>query len=443
MDKILKMIEDKKFKKLREYLIKQQPADIAEYMEELSDKSSLLLFRLLPKDMAVDVFSFMDVFYQTKFSELIKVEELRDIVNELNFDDKIDFLEEIPAHLVKKILQHTHEQERKLINQFLNYPEFSAGSLMTIEFIDLKKEMTAAQAIDHIRKTGYEKETIYTCYVINAYRKLEGIISLRDILLADESTKIKELMEEDFISITTTEDQEEVAEIFKKYDLLVVPVVDSENRLVGIITVDDIVDVIEEENTEDFHIMAALQPTEHEYLDSSVLHLAKQRIPWLMVLMISATFTGAIIKGYESILENVVSLMVFVPMLMGTGGNAGSQSSTLIVRGMALGEILPSDILKVLWKEIRVSVTVGISLAILNFFRILYIEKYPVNIAFTVSLTMICTVILAKLIGGTLPILAKKMNLDPAIMASPMITTILDALVLMTYFSIATLILHL
>lgn len=437
MEEILKMLENKEFKKLRLDIENKQPADVAELMEELSDKNSLLLFRLLPKDMAVDVFSFMEPFYQAKLSELIKIDELRELVKELNFDDKIDLLEEIPANLVKKILQHSHDSERKLINQFLNYPEFSAGSLMTIEYIDLKKEMTAGTAIEHIRKTGYKKETIYTCYVINNSRKLEGIISLKDIILADENELIEDIMEQDFLSITTTEDQEEVAELFKKYDFLAIPVVDLEQRLVGIITVDDILDVIEDENTEDFHRMAALQPTERDYMDSSVYSLAKQRLPWLMVLMISATFTGAIIKGFENVLSQVAALMVFVPMLMGTGGNAGSQSSTLIVRGIALGEVDTKDIFKVIWKEFRISLFVGLSLAILNFLRILYVEKYPVNIAITVSLTLIITIMLAELIGGTLPILAKKLNFDPAIMASPMITTILDALVLITYFTVA------
>jgi magnesium transporter len=442
MEEILEMLENKEFKKLRLDIENKQPADVAELIEELSDKESLLLFRLLPKDMAVDVFSFMEPYYQAKLSELIKIDELRELVNELNFDDKIDLLEEIPANLVKKILQHSHDSERKLINQFLNYPEYSAGSLMTIEYIDLKKEMTAGNAIDYIRNNGYEKETIYTCYVINNSRKLEGIISLKDIILADENELVGDLMEKDFLSITTTEDQEEVAELFKKYDFLAIPVVDLEQRLVGIITVDDILDVIEEENTEDFHRMAALQPTERDYMDSSVYSLAKQRLPWLMVLMISATFTGAIIKGYESVLSQVAALMVFVPMLMGTGGNAGSQSSTLIVRGIALGEVNTKDILKVIWKEFRVSLMVGLSLAILNFLRILYVEKYNVNIAFTVSLTLIITIMLAELIGGTLPIVAKKLNLDPAIMASPMITTILDALVLITYFTVANRILE-
>mgnify|MGYP000053935164 FL=1 len=443
MHEILEMIENKEYKRLHKELQTKQPADIAEILQDLSDKNFLLVFRLLPKDMAVDVFSLMDSNYQAKLSEFININELRELVDELNFDDKIDFLEEIPAQLVKRILKNSHEQERNLINQFLNYPEYSAGSLMTIEFIDLKKEMTAKDAIDHIRKTGFEKETIYTCYVINASRKLEGIISLKDIILSKEDKKIEDLMEKDFISITTTEDQEEVAEIFKKYDLLAIPVVDLENRLVGIITVDDIIDVIEEENTEDFHKMAALQPAEKEYMDSSIFTLTKQRLPWLMVLMISATFTGAIIESFESVLSKVAALSVFMPMLMGTGGNAGSQSSTLIIRSMALGDVKPGNILKVIWKEFRVSLIVGISLAILNFLRILFFENYKISIAFTVSLTIFFTVILAEVIGGTLPILAKVLRLDPAIMASPMLSTILDALVLFTYFSISKMILNL
>lgn len=447
LEEILKMLEKREYKKLRNTLENMQPADIAELVEnvskDISDKSALLIFRVLPKDLAVDVFSFIDPYEQAKLSGQINIEELEELVNELNFDDKIDFLEELPAQLVKRILKNFHEQERKLINQFLNYPESSAGSIMTIEFIDLKKEMTAKEAIDHIRKTGHVKETIYTCYVIDHSRKLEGIVSLKDIILADEDKKIKDLMEEDILSITTMDDQEEVAEKFKKYDLLSAPVVDLENRLVGIITVDDIIDVIEEENTEDFHKMAAMQPAEQNYMNSSVLSLTRQRLPWLMILMISATLTGAIIEGFESILSQVAALMVFVPMLMGTGGNAGSQSSTLIIRSMALGEIEPKDIIRVIWRELRVSLIVGISLAILNFLRIMIFGSYPPAIALTVSLTIFVTIILAEVIGSALPILAKMLKLDPAIMASPMLTTILDALILLTYFAVSKTILHL
>ncbi|SJZ55661.1 magnesium transporter [Garciella nitratireducens] len=442
MHQILEMIENKEYKKLHQKLQTMKPADIAEILHNLSDKNFLLVFRLLPKDFAIEVFSSMDSNEQAKLSKLINIDELRELVKELNFDDKIDFLEEIPAQLVKRILQNCQEQERTLINQFLNYPEYSAGSLMTIEFVDLKKEMTVKEAIDHIRKTGFKKETIYTCYVIDAFRKLEGIISLKDIILADKNKKIKDLMEKDFISITTTEDQEEIAEIFKKYDLLAVPVVDLENRLVGIITVDDIIDVIEEENTEDFHKMAALQPTEKEYINSEVFSLVKQRLPWLAILMISATFTGSIIEKFESVLSKVTALTVFMPMLMGTGGNAGSQSSTLVIRSIALGEVECEDILKILWKEFRVSLLVGVSLAIVNFARIFFIENYSILIALAVSITLFITIILAEMIGGALPILAKLLRLDPAIMASPVLTTILDTLVLVTYFSISKIILN-
>ncbi|RBP46865.1 magnesium transporter [Garciella nitratireducens] len=442
MHQILEMIENKEYKKLHQKLQTMKPADIAEILHNLSDKNFLLVFRLLPKDFAIEVFSSMDSNEQAKLSKLINIDELRELVKELNFDDKIDFLEEIPAQLVKRILQNCQEQERTLINQFLNYPEYSAGSLMTIEFVDLKKEMTVKEAIDHIRKTGFKKETIYTCYVIDAFRKLEGIISLKDIILADKNKKIKDLMEKDFISITTTEDQEEIAEIFKKYDLLAVPVVDLENRLVGIITVDDIIDVIEEENTEDFHKMAALQPTEKEYINSEVFSLVKQRLPWLAILMISATFTGSIIEKFESVLSKVTALTVFMPMLMGTGGNAGFQSSTLVIRSIALGEVECEDILKILWKEFRVSLLVGVSLAIVNFARIFFIENYSILIALAVSITLFITIILAEMIGGALPIFAKLLRLDPAVMASPVLTTILDALILVTYFSISKIILN-
>ena len=398
LEQVIKLIDKKQFKELRNYLSTLHPFDISEIMEELNSKHSLLVFRLLSKDMAVEVFSHMEPSYQAKFSELIAEEELREIINELNFDDKIDCLEEIPAVLVKKILKNTPERERKLINQFFNYPEDSAGSIMTIEFIDFKKQMTVKDSIARIRKIGYDKETIYTCYITDRFRKLEGIISLKDLILADEYAKIEDVMQSDFISVTTTTDQETVATTFRDYDLLALPVVDSENRLVGIITVDDVIDVMEEEVTEDFHLMAGMQANEESYLDTSVKDLVKKRFPWLAILMISAAFTRAIMEGYNSLLSSVILLSANIPMLMGTSGNAGSQASTLMVRSIAVGDVVFKDIFKVLWKEFRVSISIGIGLSILNFISLTFFSHYPLDISLIVSVTLIATITIAKLI---------------------------------------------
>ncbi|HAE62229.1 MAG TPA: magnesium transporter [Eubacteriaceae bacterium] len=437
MEKLLTLLEEKKFKDLRGYLSTLHAPDIAEAMQEVNNKESLLIFRLLPKDLAVEVFSHMEPSYQAEFSELIKENELRELVNELNFDDKIDYLEEIPANLVKKILQNTPENERRLINQFLNYPEYSAGSIMTIEFVDLKKHMTVRDAINRIRKIGVDKETIYTCYVINNERTLEGIISLKELILSSEDSKIESIMNRDYISVETHTNQEDVADKFLKYDLLAMPVVDSENRLVGIITFDDVMDVMEEETTKDFHIMAGMQISEEGYMDSSVAGLFKKRFPWLAVLMISATFTSAIMEHYEAMIASMAILSANIPMLMGTSGNAGSQASTLMVRSIAVGDVEFRDLFKILWKEFRVSFLIGISLAVLNFIRMYLIGSYNFLLSLVVSLTLVATITLAKLIGSTLPMFAKKIGLDPAIMANPMISTILDALVLITYFTIS------
>jgi len=436
-ERIQQLLQEKNYTLLKKELEQIQPADIAEILDELQSKDAIIVFRLLPKETAVDVFSRISADRQMEISTMVSEEELKVIIDELYFDDMIDFLEEMPANVVKRILRNTSEAERKLINQFLNYPENSAGSLMTIEFIDLKKEMTVEDALAKIRRIGMDKETIYTCYAIDPERKLEGIVSLKDLVLAPADKKVKDIMKTDIIYVDTYDDQEEVADIFKKYDLLSVPVVDQEKRLVGIITIDDIVDVIEQENTEDFHRMAAMNPTEEDYLSTSVLNLARKRITWLLFLMISATFTGYIIRYYEKALESVVALVAFIPMLMGTGGNAGSQSATLIIRSMALGEIEFRDILKVIWKEARISFLVGAVLALMNFLRIYYIENYSLTIALTVSLTLLFVIMFAKLIGGILPIIAKKVGLDPAIMASPLISTLVDAISLTVYFTLA------
>ena len=435
--KVLNYIEQKEFILLKEELKKIRPIDIAEAFEELDNKNIIILFRLLQKDKAAEVFSHLTYQQRKEIVAAMTETQLKEILAELFFDDKIDLLEEMPSNAVKRILATATEEERKLINQFLKYPENSAGSLMTIEYVDLKKEMTVKQALSYIKKIGMNKETIYTCYVLDAKRKLEGIVSLRKLVLADENQLIKEIMDEDIILTHTTDDQNEVASLFKKYDFIALPVVDKENRLVGIITIDDIMDVIDRVATKDFQRMAAMGPTDQEYLHTGVFTLAKQRTPWLLVLMLSATFTGGIISKYESILEAIVTLNIFIPMLMDSAGNAGTQSSTLIIRGLALGEIGISDYLKVFWKELRVSSLVGFMLSVINFFRVMIIEKVSMDIALTVSVTLFFTIVLAKVIGGLLPIIAKKFKTDPAIMAGPLITTIVDALALIVYFNIA------
>jgi len=412
--------------------------DIAQLLDETSQEKMLIIFRILPKDISADVFSYLSSEKQRYIIESITDKEIKNIIDELFLDDTIDFLEELPANVVKKVLKNTDENTRALINQFLKYPENSAGSIMTIEYVDLKKEMTVREALEHIKRTGIDKETIDTCYVMDKNRKLEGVISIRQLILNDDDTIIGDIMDENVIYVHTLEDQEQVADVFRKYDFNSMPVVDNENRLVGIITIDDIVDIIEQENTEDFQKMAAMAPSEEEYLKTSVFTLAKHRIVWLLVLMISATFTGNIIEKFEKTLQSVVVLAAFIPMIMDTGGNAGSQSSTLIIRGLALGEIESKDIFKVIWKELRVSVIVGIILSAVNFARIYFLEKTDFYVTLAISISVFFTVVIAKIVGGVLPIAAKKLKMDPAIMASPLITTIVDALALLIYFTAAT-----
>ena len=435
---IQELIKNKKYAKIKLMISEWNPVHIGEVLDALDKNNALIVFRMLPKDTAVEVFYYLPYERQMSIIEAITDAEIKSIIEELYFDDLVDILEEMPANLVKKILKHTKPEERSLINQFLNYPENSAGSIMTIEYADLRKEMNVEEALDHIKKTAYNKETIYTCYVIDGNRKLEGIISLRRLILSDRDVIIGDIMNTDVISAHTLDDQEEVAAKFKKYDLIALPVVDNEDRLTGIITIDDVVDVIEQENTEDFQKMAAMAPSEEKYLESSVFYLAKNRIMWLVVLMFSATFTGAIIRRFEDVLQSVVVLAVFIPMLMDTGGNAGSQSATLIIRGLALGEIEPKDTLRVLWKELKVSFLVGLALSGVNLVRILVFDKVEFTVGIVVSITIFTTVILAKLVGVVLPIGARKLNLDPAIMASPLITTIVDTVALMVYFWLAS-----
>lgn len=435
---ILDLIEQGKYAEARKEIISINEVDIAQLFEEIEQQKLLIMFRILPKDLASSVFTHMSSELKRYVIESITDKEVISILDELFLDDAIDFLEEMPANVVKRVLINTDEKTRKLINQFLNYPEDSAGSLMTIEYVDLKKEMTVKQAIKHIKEIGVDKETIDTCYVIDSNRILEGVISLRKLILSNDSTTLEDIMDTSVIFINTHDDQEDVAGLFKKYDYLVMPVVDNERRLVGIVTIDDILDVIDQEATEDLQKMAAIQPSEKEYLKTNPVILAKHRLPWLFILMISASLTGAIIKRYEEALVSTMILASFIPMLMDTGGNSGSQSSTLVIRGLALGELEPNDIIKVFWKELCVSGIVGIILSVVNFLRIYYIEGTELLIAVTISVTLLFTVILAKVVGGILPIIAKKLKLDPAIMAGPLITTIVDAVVLIIYFATAT-----
>jgi magnesium transporter len=434
---ITQMLRDKNFKGLKDELAALYPMDIAEVFDDLDPEDCVILFRLLQKDQAAEVFSYLSPQRQKDIVGAIHVSLLNYIFNELYFDDKIDFLEDMPANFVKKLIAAAPAEERGLINQFLNYPDNSAGSLMTIEFTDLKKNMTVKEALARIKRTAVDKETIYTCYVLDDTRRLEGIVSLRRLVLSEEDQIISDIMTKDVVLCGTNDDQEEVADLFKKYDLMAIPVVDSEQRLVGIITIDDIVDVIEQENTEDFLKMAAMAPSDDAYLSAGVFTLAKQRIPWLLILMISATFTGAIIGYYENLLSSVVLLTAFIPMLMDSGGNSGNQSSTLIIRGIALGEISLRDWPKVLWKEFRVSLIAGSVLAVINFLRMVLFDNGDLMIKLTVCATLFFAVVIAKLIGSLLPIAAKTLKLDPAIMAGPFITTLVDAIVLFIYFGIA------
>lgn len=438
---LLRIIRENNISELRQVLQRMNSVDIAKSMEELEGKYLLLVFRLLTKDTSAEVFSYLDKESQQKIIELITDDEVKEIIENLFLDDTVDIIEELPANVVGKIISNTSLEKRKLINQFLKYEEDSAGAIMTIEFIDFKEGMTIKEAIDYTRKTGIDKESLDNCFIIDRERRLKGIISLKDLILSDENMLVSDVMETNIVSVKTFEDQERVAALFKTYDLLSMPVVDIENRLVGIITVDDIVDIIEQENTEDFQKMAAMEPNEQPYLKTPVLTLAKNRIVWLLVLMVSATVTGTIIQGFEDVLQSVVILASFIPMLMDTGGNSGSQSSTLVIRGLALGEITTKDFLKVIFKEFRVSIVVATVLAIVNFLRVYLFTSADLMISITVCASLFFTVILAKVIGGVLPIISKKLKLDPAIMASPLITTIVDAFALIVYFCFAKLLL--
>ena len=439
------LVESGKKGELRGALSMLNEVDIAEYLATLDNERVIMVFRLLPKDISADVFSYMDTDQRTRLIDALGDQEAMRIIDDMFVDDAVDLLEELPAGVVRRLLKGADEEKRRLINQFLCYPENSAGSIMTIEYMEFHRGVTVGEAMAEIRRTGVDKETIYTLYVIDEYRKLIGTVQLRKLLLARDEQKIDEIMNEQVVSVTTVDDQEMVADTVRHYDLMSIPVVDKEGRLVGIITTDDIMDVIEDENTEDFEKMAAMTPSEDEYLKNSVLTLVKNRFPWLLILMVSAMFTGLIITHFENSLLDWGSLGVALtscmPMLMDTGGNCGSQASTLAIRALALGEIELSDIGKVLWKEVRVAAIVGVALATINFFRLWLFTSYGPAVAAVVSVTMCITILLAKSIGCTLPILAKSIKLDPALMASPIITTVVDAASLLILFSLARVVL--
>ncbi len=444
---VSELLREKNFIKLKEILSCINSIDIALIMEELDASLFSLLFRLLPKETAAEVFVEMDNDLQEILITAFNDRELKAVLDELYLDDTVDLVEEMPAGVVKRILMHTDPETRKNINQILQYPKDSAGSMMTIEYVDLKKHMTVGQSFERIRKTGVDKETIYTCYVTDESRKLLGIVSVKELLLAKDDQSLEEIMETNIISVTTLDDKEDVAKMFDKYDFLALPVVDGENRLIGIVTVDDAIDVLQEENTEDMSKMAAIVPSEETYLKTSSFTHAKNRFFWLLFLMLSATITGAILQKYENAFVSVPILVAFIPMLMGTGGNCGSQSSTMIIRGLALDEIDFKDILKVIFKELKIAIMVGVILAIVNALRVYIMYSGDADIfsqidlwklALISGLSLVGTVVLAKCLGCALPMLAKKCGLDPALMAAPLLTTILDTCSVLIFFIIAT-----
>ncbi len=450
-ESLLALLNDKKFFSLRDILTTMNPVDIAAIFDGLEEDRLPLLFRLLPKELAAETFVEMEPEAQELLIRGFSDSELKAVIDELYVDDAVDIVEEMPANVVRRILNQADPEMRKEINEILRYPEDSAGSIMTTECVTLRPNMTVEEAIKRIRRTGIDKETIYTCYVTAEDRTLVGLTTVKDLLLCeDDDERISELMEENVISVNTLEDKEHVAQLFSKYDFLALPVVDTEGRLVGIVTFDDAMDVMEEETTEDMEKMAAMLPSEKPYMRSSTLEIWKNRIPWLLLLMVSATFTGMILSYYENALAAQLVLTTFVPMLMDTAGNSGSQTSVTVIRGLSLGELKLGDLPKILWKECRVAILCGVTLAVAVFLKILLIDKLllggdgiTVSVMLTVCITMAVTVLLAKLVGAVLPIVAEKLGFDPAVMASPFITTIVDALALLVYFQVATLLLGL
>ena len=435
---LLELVRSKKFRTLRQVLSEMNEVDVAAFIEELDPEKTVVVFRMLPKELASDVFACLELDKQQHIVSSITDKELTNIIEDLSVDDAVDMVEELPANIVKRVLQNATPETRSQINEFLKYPENSAGSIMTAEYIGLRKTMTVEDAFAYIRKHGVDKETIYTCYVMDNKRTLEGVVTVKDLLMNPYETLIEDIMDTRIIKARTTDDREDVVDLFNKYDLTTLPVVDTEDRLVGIITVDDAVDVMEEEATEDFEKMAAMMPSEKPYLKTGVFEMAKHRILWLMILMISATVTGGILAKYEAAFALLPILVTFVPQLMDTGGNAGSQASTMIIRGMAVGDIDLGDVLRVLWKEIRVGFICGMTLAIINLVRIMIMYPGQLRVALVVVASMFVTVIIAKCIGCLLPMTAQRLGIDPAIMASPLITTLVDAVSLTVYFELAT-----
>ena len=438
VDFIEELLSQRKYATVREQLVDMEPADVALLLSEFSEEQLPILFRLLPKELAAETFVEMDNDQQELLIRSFSDTELQEVLEEMYLDDTVDVIEEMPASVVHRILRHCDPESRKTINELMKYPEDSAGSIMTAEYVGLKQSMTVEQAFAYIRKNGVDKETIYTCYVMDEKRRLEGVVTVKDLLMNPYEEVIGNIMDTHVIKAFTTEDQEEVADSFQKYDLLSLPVVDHEERLVGIVTVDDVVDVMEQEATEDFEKMAAMLPSEKPYLKTGVFQLAKNRIAWLLILMVSSMITGGILAKYEAAFAVIPLLVTFIPMLTDTGGNAGSQSSTMIIRGMAVGEIEPGDLFKVLWKELRVGVIVGVILGFVNYVRLVILYPGREMLCLTVVLSLMATVIIAKTIGCMLPIAAKVFHMDPAIMASPLITTLVDTCSILIYFNIAT-----
>ncbi len=438
------LLETKKYGTLRDILVTMKPFDIAAVFEELQDEKTPILFRILPKELAAETFVEMDDETQEFLIHGFSDSELKEVVDELFVDDAVDLIEEMPANVVKRILRQADKDMRKQINELLKYPEDSAGSIMTTEFIVLRPDMTAEMAIKRIRRTGVDKETIYTCYVNDENNKLIGITTVKDLLLAEDDIKVRDMMEENVISVHTLDDQEQVAQMFSNYNFLALPVVDNEMRLVGIVTIDDAIDVIQEEATEDIEKMAAVLPSDKPYMRTGVFGIYRKRAPWLLILMLSATFTSTIISSFDGILAQIIILSSFIPMITGSGGNAGSQASVSVIRALSLGEIEFRNILSVLWKEIRVAVLCGLTLAVANFFKLLFFDLRgytgtgsPAEIALVVSATLVGTIIMAKIVGASLPILASKIGFDPAVMANPLISTVCDSLSLLIYFAVA------
>lgn len=441
-EKVTEFIQMRKFNDLKEYLQNINSADLPTLFDELDDEKQLIVYRVLSKEKAAEVFAELDPDVQEKLINGFSDKELKNVINELFMDDTVDLIEEMPSNVVKRILKNIHSDDRKIVNELLNYPEDSAGSIMTTEFIDLKENMTVEQALEKIKKIGLEKETIYTCYVLSMSRKVKGIINLKSLVISEKDVMIKDIMETNVITVTTLEDQENVAKMFDKYNFLAIPVVDTENRLVGIVTVDDAMDVLQDEVAEDFEIMSAITPNEDTYFKTSVLSHAKNRIIWLLILMLSSIVTGAIITKYEAAFASVPILVAFIPMIMGTTGNCGSQTSTLIIRGMSNDEVMLKDYFKAIWKEFRVAISVALMLGVANGIRIL-IQYQDMKLAVVVALSLLGTVILANFLGCSLPMLAKKIKIDPALMATPVITTVSDMCSVLIFFKIATMVMGL